>query len=124
MVGVVPAEVNLIEKPEGHGYVVAKIIRRNPLFQVGMTVRGHEFHHSNLSPTGPLQFAYKIDKGKGIAEKKDGIVYKNLFASYVHLHASGVPEWAESFVTLACHEKERVLKSHGENKRAHFTCGG
>ncbi len=124
MVGVIPAEVKLSEKPEGHGYVIAKIIKRNPLFQVGMTLRGHEFHHSNLSPTGLLQFAYKIDKGKGIAERKDGIVYKNLLASYVHLHASGTPEWAKSFVARISKKKELVTESHGEDKRTHLTHGG
>jgi cobyrinic acid a,c-diamide synthase len=31
----------------------------------------------------------------------DGIIYKNVFASYTHIHASGVPTWAQSFVSLA-----------------------
>ncbi|MGZ3494197.1 MAG: cobyrinate a,c-diamide synthase [Thermodesulfobacteriota bacterium] len=101
MVGVIPSEINLSERPEGHGYVVARVINRNPFFPVGLTLRGHEFHHSSLSPTGPLQFAYQIERGEGIAEKKDGIVFKNLFASYVHLHALGTPEWAKGFVGLA-----------------------
>jgi cobyrinic acid a,c-diamide synthase len=101
MVGVIPSEINLSERPEGHGYVVARVINRNPFFPVGLTLRGHEFHHSSLSPSGPLQFAYQIERGKGIAEKKDGIVFKNLFASYVHLHALGTPEWAKGFVGLA-----------------------
>jgi cobyrinic acid a,c-diamide synthase len=105
MVGVIPSEVKLSGRPEGHGYVVAEVMSENPLFPVGLTIRGHEFHHSNLLPIDDLQFAYQIERGKGITDKKDGIVYKNLFASYVHLHALGTPEWAKGFVSLASKEK-------------------
>lgn len=110
MVGVIPSEINLSERPEGHGYVVAKVIDENPLFPVGLTIRGHEFHHSSLLPIDDLQFAYQIRRGKGITGQKDGIVYKNLFASYVHLHALGTPEWAKSFVTLASKGKRTTRK--------------
>ena len=110
MVGVIPSEINLLERPEGHGYVVAKVIGENPLFPVGLTIRGHEFHHSNLLPIDDLQFAYQIQRGKGITGKKDGIVYKNLLASYVHLHALGTPEWAEGFVSLASKGKRAIRK--------------
>jgi cobyrinic acid a,c-diamide synthase len=110
MVGVIPSEINLSERPEGHGYVVAKVIGENSLFPVGLTIRGHEFHHSNLLSIDDLQFAYQIQRGKGITGKKDGIVYKNLFASYVHLHALGTPEWAEGFVSLASKGKRAIRK--------------
>ena len=105
MVGVIPSQVQLSERPEGHGYVVAEVMRKNPLFPVGITLRGHEFHHSSLLPLDDLQCAYRIKRGKGITGKRDGIVYRNLFASYIHLHALGTPEWAESFVSLASKKK-------------------
>jgi cobyrinic acid a,c-diamide synthase len=120
MVGVIPSEINLSERPEGHGYVVARVINENPLFPVGLTIRGHEFHHSSLLPIDDLQFAYQIRRGKGITDQKDGIVYKNLFASYVHLHALGTPEWAEGFVALASKRKRAIRKVlHAENKACH-----
>ena len=120
MVGVIPSEINLSERPEGHGYVVARVIGENPLFPVGLTIRGHEFHHSNLLPIDDLQFAYQIERGKGITDKKDGIVYKNLFASYVHLHALGTPEWAEGFVSLASKGKRAILKfTHTKDEACH-----
>jgi cobyrinic acid a,c-diamide synthase len=101
MVGIIPAEVELSEKPEGHGYVIAEIIEENPFFPVGLSIRGHEFHHSRLPSPGDLRFAYRVKRGQGIRHQQDGIVYKNLFASYIHLHALGTPEWAEGFVSLA-----------------------
>ncbi len=124
MVGVIPSEINLSARPEGHGYVVAKVVGRNPFLPVGLTVRGHEFHHSNLLPAGPLQFAYQIERGKGVSEKKDGIVLKNLFASYVHLHALGTPEWTKGFVAAASAGKESVHKPHPPNDEVRFTHGG
>jgi cobyrinic acid a,c-diamide synthase len=112
MVGVIPSQIKLSERPEGHGYVVAKVINENPLFPVGLTLRGHEFHHSHLLPIDHLDFAYQIQRGKGIAGQRDGIIYKNLFASYIHLHALGTPEWAKGFVSLARKEKKNRQKVH------------
>ncbi len=106
MVGIIPAEVQLSQKPEGHGYVIAEVIKENPLFPVGLTLRGHEFHHSSLSCLGDLRFAYEVKSGQRVHHQLDGIVYKNLFASYVHLHALGTPEWAHGFVSLASKEKQ------------------
>ena len=110
MVGIIPAEVQLSEKPEGHGYVVAEVMSENPIFPVGLTIRGHEFHHSSLVNLNGLQFAYRILRGQGMTGKRDGIVYKNLFASYIHLHALGTPEWAEGFVSLASKGKRAIRK--------------
>ncbi len=105
MVGTIPAEVQLSKKPEGHGYAVVEVTDGNPFFPVGLTLRGHEFHHSSLSRPGDLRFAYQVKRGEGVHRQRDGIVYKNLFASYVHLHALGTPEWAHGFVSLASKEK-------------------
>jgi cobyrinic acid a,c-diamide synthase len=103
MVGIIPAEVHISEKPEGHGYVVAEVMEENPFFPVGLTVRGHEFHHSRVSISikNGVEFIYRIMRGHGIDAKRDGVLYKNMFAAYTHLHASGTPSWAQGFVSLA-----------------------
>jgi cobyrinic acid a,c-diamide synthase len=101
MVGAIPAEVRISEKPEGHGYVVAEVIGKNPFFPIGLTIRGHEFHHSKVLIKKGVKFAYQIRRGRGIDGKRDGILYKNIFATYIHLHALGTPSWAEAFVSLA-----------------------
>ena len=112
MVGVISSEVQLSERPEGHGYVVAEVMSENPIFPVGLTIRGHEFHHSSLLKLDNLRFAYRIKRGRGIAGQRDGIVYKNLFASYIHLHALGTPEWAEGFISMAWKEKRNSPRVH------------
>jgi len=104
MVGAIPAEVQVSEKPEGHGYVIAEIMDENPLFPIGLTIRGHEFHHSKVSIKNGVKFAYQIKRGHGIDGQRDGVLYKNIFAAYTHLHALGTPSWAEAFVSLAARE--------------------
>jgi cobyrinic acid a,c-diamide synthase len=108
MVGAIPAEVEISEKPEGHGYVIAEVMDENPLFPIGLTIRGHEFHHSKVSVKKGVKFAYQIRRGHGIDGQRDGVLYKNIFAAYTHLHALGTPSWAEAFVSLTA--KERKLK--------------
>jgi cobyrinic acid a,c-diamide synthase len=104
MVGIIPAEVQISEKPEGHGYVIAEVVDENPLFPVGLTIRGHEFHHSKVTIKEGVKFAYQIRRGHGIDGQRDGVLYKNMFAAYTHLHALGTPSWAEAFVSLAAKE--------------------
>ena len=106
MVGAIPAEVEIAHHPRGHGYVVAEVTAENPLFPVGLTLRGHEFHHSKLVKAEGLKFAYRMRRGHGIDGKVDGVIYKNVFAAYTHLHALGVPQWAEAFVSLASQEQK------------------
>ena len=101
MVGVVPAEVVVSKRPQGHGYVEVETAAENPWFPPGLVLRGYEFHHSTLIAAGPLATAYKVRRGHGIDGHVDGVFYKNLFASYTHLHALATPQWARSFVALA-----------------------
>jgi cobyrinic acid a,c-diamide synthase len=110
MVGTIPADVGIFQKPQGHGYVVAEVKEENPLFPVGLTVRGHEFHHSSLSSIDDTWFAYQITRGRGVDGKGDGFVYKNVFAAYTHIHALGTPYWAEAFVALASRGRKSGIK--------------
>ncbi len=101
MVGIIPAEVELCSRPQGHGYVLVEVAEENPLFPTGLTLWGHEFHHSRLSKLDGLKFAYRLRRGQGVDGRVDGIVYKNVLAAYTHFHALGVPQWAEALVSLA-----------------------
>ncbi len=123
MVGVIPAEVELSRRPEGHGYVEATVATENPWFSTGLVLHGHEFHHSRLVAEVPLQTAYQVRRGRGIDGHVDGIFYKNMFASYTHLHVLGVPQWAKSFVTLALKYRE-VQAGPGASRTAARAAGG
>lgn len=101
MVGVIPCEAEMCQQPQGHGYVEVEVVAENPLFPIGLKLRGHEFHHSKLSRLDGLKFAYKMLRGRGAGKQLDAIVYNNVLAAYTHLHALSVPQWAEAFVSLA-----------------------
>ena len=44
------------------------------------------------------EFAYKVVRGHGVDGRHDGIVYRNVLASYAHIHSVGTPRWAERFI--------------------------
>lgn len=105
MVGALACDVEMTGKPQGHGYVELQVCDANPFFPIGAQIRGHEFHNSRLDLEGPLRenlpglrFAYHLTRGRGMDDARDGIVYKNVLASYTHLHALATPEWANALV--------------------------
>jgi cobyrinic acid a,c-diamide synthase len=103
MAGILPVRFTLHRKPQGHGYTVVKAARRNPFYKKGTILRGHEFHYSKAepSPRGRPAFAFKMERGEGIMDGMDGICYKNVFATYTHVHALGSPEWADGVIKAA-----------------------
>jgi cobyrinic acid a,c-diamide synthase len=107
MAGVIPVEVELHARPQGHGYVEATVVNKNPFFPAGTTIRGHEFHHSKVIGPGGPGYVLALRRGRGVNGLMDGFVRNNLFASYTHIHASGTPEWAKSFVSLASRHKKQ-----------------
>jgi cobyrinic acid a,c-diamide synthase len=121
MVGVIPAEVELSRRPEGHGYVEVEVMTENPWFSTGLVLHGHEFHHSRLIAEEPLVTAYQVRRGHGIDGHVDGIFYKNMFASYTHLHVLGAPEWARSFAALALNYREAKTGVGAEARPARET---
>jgi cobyrinic acid a,c-diamide synthase len=99
MAGVVPADVEMTKKPVGLGYVTLSSTGACGWLKPEGEIRCHEFHHSRLvHMTGDLAYAYKVTRGHGVTGDRDGVVYKNVLASYSHLHHCGSPNWAEDFV--------------------------
>ncbi len=102
MVGVLPCEIEMTERPQGHGYVIAQVDQDNPFFKKGIALRGHEFHNSRIiTDEQSLNTAYKLSRGNGLGNGCDGIVIHNVLASYTHLHVGGAADWAESLVNRA-----------------------
>ncbi len=103
MAGVLPLELELHKRPQGHGYVELQVDAENPFFEPGQTLRGHEFHYTALRqcPAGPPPTAFAVTRGTGAIDGRDGIVYKNVVAGYTHLHALGAPSWAPGLVDAA-----------------------
>ena len=89
MVGAIPADVLMHERPMGRGYVRLQETSDAPWpLREGRRAElsAHEFHHSSVVNLGvDVRFAYQVLRGSGIDGERDGIVYKNVLASYAHL---------------------------------------
>jgi len=103
MAGVFPVRTELSPKPQGLGYVKAEVVRDNPYFSKGDRIYGHEFHYSRCIPAdgSVLTLSLKLDRGEGMLAGYDGLLHKNTYAAYTHIHALGTPEWAPRFVAAA-----------------------
>jgi cobyrinic acid a,c-diamide synthase len=74
----------------------------NPFLPVGTTLRGHEFHYSQIDHGGDaVRTVLALERGTGIGGGRDGVVLGSVFASYTHLHALGTPEWAPAVLAAA-----------------------
>lgn len=115
MVGVFPTTVGVSKKPQGHGYSVLEVERANPFFEKGQFLRGHEFHYSrvlSMKEKDGVYFVFRMNKGTGIDNGKDGLCFKNVLATYTHLHALGAKEWANALITQASAYKKKCLSAN------------
>jgi cobyrinic acid a,c-diamide synthase len=102
MVGALACDIQMTERPQGHGYVTLEVVEHNPFFPLGVELRGHEFHNSRLELAGlGAHCAFRVTRGHGLDGQRDGLVYKNVLATYTHLHALSTPEWAPALVAKA-----------------------
>jgi cobyrinic acid a,c-diamide synthase len=102
MAGVLPFEVEVTPQQQGHGYSVLEVDRENPFYPAGLTLKGHEFHYSRLRVNGgspPTVCA--VRRGTGCGDGRDGLVLRNVWASYTHVHALGTPEWTAGMLKTA-----------------------
>ena len=113
MASVFPVDVEVKAKPAGHGYCVVRVDQANPFFDRGTQLRGHEFHYSTVIEQDGAATAYAVERGVGCFDKRDGLVYKNVLASYAHLHALGARQWSRGFV-------RRALRHHRTHNGKHW----
>jgi len=91
------------KKPQGHGYTVVVVEGENPFYQAGTVFKGHEFHYSHVLKWdhNDQSLVFGMKRGNGIINQRDGACYKNVLATYTHIHALGLPQWAEAMVRNA-----------------------
>ncbi|MEO5362844.1 MAG: cobyrinate a,c-diamide synthase [Magnetococcus sp. DMHC-8] len=95
MVGALPIAVSMGSRPQGYGYM--EVEGRQPGLWPGLGQRlsCHEFHYSQVTRIGEgVDFAYRVIRGHGVDGRHDGLLFRNVFASYAHIHADGAPGWA------------------------------
>jgi cobyrinic acid a,c-diamide synthase len=119
MVGFVPADTVMHDKPQGRGLVVLEETDAMPWSQVvpagpGAAVRipAHEFHYAALDRIDPsLRYAYRMVRGRGIDGRRDGIVKGNTLASFCHLRSTTQSRrWTDRFIAFIRDCKRGVQK--------------
>jgi cobyrinic acid a,c-diamide synthase len=103
MVGVIPGDAVMHERPVGRGYVRLEETADFPWpgSGAGSGRVGHEFHHSSLENLDPsVRFAYRMRRGHGVDGAFDGVCVHNVLASYSHQRHTGDNQWTRRFVAF------------------------
>ncbi len=107
LAGVLPVDIEMHDNPRGHGYSEAIVDSENPFFKEGTVIKGHEFHYSEVCNYDPwIKSCLSVKRGTGSLDKRDGLLYKNVFATYIHLHALANPEWVHGITKAANYYKK------------------
>ena len=132
MVGAIPGDVKMHDKPVGRGYVHLEedeahpwprptpLSEKSPPIQLSPAsgrkgnredqsiIFAHEFHYSSLENLPPdSRFAYHVARGYGVDGARDGFMLHNLLASYTHLRTIGSCYWATRFVAFIRRQREQ-----------------
>ncbi|MGL5076853.1 MAG: cobyrinate a,c-diamide synthase, partial [Waterburya sp.] len=97
MVGVIPSKVTMQAKLT-LGYRQAKALQASPLIPSSQTVRGHEFHRSQLTVTASNPLWQLQGVHNSSRQLTEGWRIKQLHASYLHLHWGEFNFLAQRFI--------------------------
>jgi cobyrinic acid a,c-diamide synthase len=113
MAGVFPFKTKMTKKRVKLGYREITLNEDSILGNKGISVRGHEFHYSEVvesadaqkgvcrgEVTPPLHLSrnYSVKDGSGISLADEGYRIKNTLGSYVHMHFGSNPSTPESII--------------------------
>ncbi|MEG6585514.1 cobyrinate a,c-diamide synthase [Dendrosporobacter sp. 1207_IL3150] len=102
MVGLVPASSEMCTKLQTVGYVEAAAVSDNVLCQKNDILRGHEFHFSQMIPDcvdADFSWAFDFKKVRTGIIYPSGYAFKNILATYLHIHFAGNIKAAELLIT-------------------------
>lgn len=99
MVGVIPGDAVMHQKPQGRGYAQFVQTADHPWGSGGKEIKAHEFHYASVENLpANLKYARKITRGAGIDGQRDAIVLHNLVAGFCHLRSGPSHLWVRDFV--------------------------
>ena len=108
MAGVLPLTVRMLPRLKSLGYREITLATDSLLGPAGTCARGHEFHYSEIVSTdSDLKRCYRLTPRRGGEPLLEGFGYKNVLASYVHLHFGSNPDVARHLVACCRSFKER-----------------
>ncbi len=101
MCGVIPVAIAMCEKRKRLGFAEVHLCAPGPWGNAGTTLRGHEFHYSEIShwlSSPPWQTIYDVNYRRQSEPTPEGYFSENILAGYVHLHWAAHPESTAAFV--------------------------
>jgi cobyrinic acid a,c-diamide synthase len=114
MAGMLPFGTRMLARRKALGYTEV-LLRKPCLFgDVGLRLRGHEFHYSEITgmdEDSPAQLAYELRKRKHCASRAEGYMVGSILASYIHLHWGSCPAAAVEFVKRCLEYRNRSTLS-------------
>jgi cobyrinic acid a,c-diamide synthase len=108
MVGSLPFSTRMKRRRAQLGYREITLITDCFLGRAGGTVRGHEFHYSEIETANAgLTTVYLLKDAQGAPLASEGYMGGNVLCSYIHVHFASNPRTARHFVN---HVKEKAWK--------------
>ena len=111
MVGLLPGEVRMLQKRKTLGYREVEALEDLPFLAKGERARGHEFHYSEWidesEPIGEWSRPYHLLDKTGRVLGREGWRWRNVVASYIHLHFGSNPTMVERW-------SDACLRSRGD----------
>jgi cobyrinic acid a,c-diamide synthase len=115
MIGIIGWDFVIGEKPIGHGYSTLKVISQNPFYDLGTILQGHEFHYSKpilVDKKKAGKLSCRVIRGHGFDGQSEGIVFKNIFGTYTHIHALERYEWAARMIKIAIEYHQTKIREY------------
>ena len=110
--GVLPCWARMLDKRKALGYVEVTLQTPSLFGDCGTTIRGHEFHYSELcsDPIGVdgWHAAYQVKQNRSGKCHDEGYQKGNVLASYAHLHLASRPEVLDAFIERILQVKKRI----------------
>jgi len=108
MVGTVPGDIVVEDRPQGRGYVVLEETGKGSWPPAsdgpgdsGADIPAHEFHYARLENlSGDPDYAYRVTRGHGIDGHHDGLLIGNLMACFAHHRNTTADPWVNRFVAF------------------------
>jgi len=108
-VGIFPLRARMLARRKSLGYRQAALATGSIIGEAGETLRGHEFHYSEIDgmPDG-IARCYRVTR-QGTDLGAEGYCIRNCLASYLHLHFGSNPGIAPAFVA-ACGKFKKTMQ--------------
>jgi cobyrinic acid a,c-diamide synthase len=99
MAGCFALATRMLPRLKALGYREVELSRDTIIGEQGLSLRGHEFHYSELAdPPFPPATAFRIADRAGMEKPAEGCLVRRTLGSYIHLHFGSAPRAAQTFV--------------------------